>query len=279
MAKVLITPPAVEPISLDDARLHVRQDDRADDALITGLIKAAREYVETTFVHRALITQTWELVLDDWPDGYEIELPMPPLQTVTSVKYTDLDGVEHTFDDDYYIVDTTGVKGRIVLVEDADWPSSEDLQEAAAIRVRFVAGYGATGASVPETLILGMKMLIGSWYENREPSGSLEVADLLMWASEGVVALIPGPSPERKGEGESGMEAGKLRHRITIKRKLVTRDSFGEETVTLSAGDAVWASVEPMRGQEFIEAQKAGVNGGYADPHPLPSRAERPTWW
>lgn len=55
------------------------------------------------------------------------------------------------------------------------------------------------------------------------------------------------------------MEAGKLRHRITIKRKLVTRDSFGGETVTLSAGDAVWASVEPMRGQEFIETQKAGV--------------------
>lgn len=181
MARTLITPPAAEPISLDDARLHVRQDDRADDALITGLIKAAREYAEN-FTRRALITQTWELVLDDWPDSDEIELPLPPLQLVTSVKYADLDGVEHTFDDDDYIVDVSRVKGRIVLVEGADWPSSEDLQEAAAIRVRFVAGYGATGASVPETLILGMKMLIGSWYENREPSGSLEVADLLMWS-------------------------------------------------------------------------------------------------
>jgi len=55
------------------------------------------------------------------------------------------------------------------------------------------------------------------------------------------------------------MEAGKLRHRITIKRKLVTRDSFGEEVVTYSAGDGLWASIEPLRGQEFIEAQKAGV--------------------
>jgi len=181
MARTLITGPAVEPISLDDAKLHVRQDDTADDALITGLIKAAREYAEN-FTRRALITQTWELVLDDWPDDDEIELPLPPLQSVTSVKYTDLDGVEHEFDDDYYIVDTSGVKGRVVLVEDASWPSSEDLQEAAAIHVRFVAGYGAAGSSVPEMILLGMKMLIGSWYENREPSGSLEVADLLMWS-------------------------------------------------------------------------------------------------
>ena len=53
------------------------------------------------------------------------------------------------------------------------------------------------------------------------------------------------------------MDAGKLRHRILLQTKTVSRDTFGAETVTWTTLATVWGSVEPMRGQEFIESQRA----------------------
>src|SRR5690606_14420890 len=143
-----------------------RVDGTDEDTLITGLIAAARETVET-FAGRALITQTWELVLDDWPDSDTIKLPRPPLQSVTSVTYVDEAGVSHTLSSASYIVDTDSEPGRLVLKAGESWPS-ETLQAANGVRVRYAAGYGAA-AAVPEKFKLAVKLLAVHWYENREP--------------------------------------------------------------------------------------------------------------
>jgi len=166
MNLTLITPPAREPITLEEARNHLRVDLDDDDPYIQGLIQAAREMAEA-FTWRALITQTWELALDAWPEGDTIELPRPPLQSVDSIIYTDSDGNANTMPASDYIVDTRSVPGRIVLAPGASWPS-ESLRPASAIVVRFVAGYGKEPRDVPRAIRHAMLLLIGHWYEQRE---------------------------------------------------------------------------------------------------------------
>ena len=84
MNLVLDTGPVSEPISLAEAKRQLRReaDFTDDDVYIESLIKAARDVAETLSLH-AMLTQTWKLYLDEWPDGDAIELPKPPLQSVT----------------------------------------------------------------------------------------------------------------------------------------------------------------------------------------------------
>ena len=113
------------------------------------------------------MTQTWELQLPAWPAGREIMLPKPPLQSVTTVKYTLEDGTVQTMSSTLYRVDTTSEPGRIVLVSSASWPG-DTLDVGLPIAVRFVAGYGLDRSSVPPPFVQGMRMAIGTWYANRE---------------------------------------------------------------------------------------------------------------
>ncbi len=166
MALVLVTPPAVEPISTADAKAHLRVDITADDAYIDTLVKVARRQAERITRH-ALITQTWDLLLDAFPADDVLEIPLPPLQSVTYVQYTDDDGNTSTFDSSNYIVDTESVPGRISLKSGYTWPSTT-LQAIAGVRVRFVAGFGDAASDVPEDIIHAMKLMVGHWYENRE---------------------------------------------------------------------------------------------------------------
>lgn len=182
----LITAPADEPVALDDAKLHLRVDIDDDDDLIEALIIAAREYVEA-ITRRALITQTWDLYLDEFPAGESLALPYPALQSVTGVYYTPDGESEQTFSADDYEVDTVSTPGRIVLASDASWPG-DTLTETNGVRVRFIAGYGDDAADVPQAIRQAMLMLIGHWYENREATvgvGSMQTVpfavEALLW--------------------------------------------------------------------------------------------------
>lgn len=163
----LYSAPATEPVSLVEAKLHLRVDATDEDTLITALITAARQLVEEE-TWRALVTQTWDYVADDWPMGDILALPRPPLQSVTSITYVDEDGVTQTIAAADYIVDT--YQNRVVLAEGAEWPS-DDLYPTSAVRVRYVAGYGAASA-VPGPIKSAMLLLIGHLYENREAVAS-----------------------------------------------------------------------------------------------------------
>jgi uncharacterized phiE125 gp8 family phage protein len=126
------------------------------------LIKAARIQAENYTLH-ALVTQTLELVLDAFPTG-GIELPMPPLQSVTSIKYIDDDGVEQTLGASLYSVDTDTIPGLITPAYDEEWPT-DVRDQVNAVRVRYVAGFGAA-SDVPEDIRTWIKIRVGTLYDN-----------------------------------------------------------------------------------------------------------------
>jgi uncharacterized phiE125 gp8 family phage protein len=162
----LITAPATEPITLAEAKLHLRIEDgvTADDDLVTALIVAAREQAEHE-TRRALIQQTWELTLDAFP-ACAISLPWPRLIDITSVTYVDEAGDSQVLDPSLYTVDGESEPGWLLPAFDTDWPDTED--SANAVRIRYRAGYGDTAASVPEAIKAWMKLHIAAMYRYRE---------------------------------------------------------------------------------------------------------------
>lgn len=149
----IITAPTTEPVTAGIVKLHARIDSSVDDALIASWIKSGRELVET-FQRRALISQTIELILDNFPSEPEIFLPRPPCTSVTSLKYYDYANVEYSFYSSILltnlIVDLTSSPARITLAYGIVWPSVT-LRLINAIKIQYVAGY-ATAATVPENV-------------------------------------------------------------------------------------------------------------------------------
>lgn len=165
MALQLVTAPAEEPLTLADAKLHLRETRDGQNAIITALITAARQQCES-ITRRALITQTWDLYLPAFPaSGEAIEIPLSPLASVESITYTDADGVTQTWDAAEYTVDAVTEPGLIVPAYNKTYPATRTVPNA--VKVRFVAGYGAA-ADVPEGIKQAMRMLIGHMYVNRE---------------------------------------------------------------------------------------------------------------
>ena len=163
----LVTKPANEPVTLDEAKDHLKieLDDSTEDALVSKLIIAARRRAEN-FLWRAIMKQTWDYFLDVFPGSADIILlPLPPLQSVTTVKYIDLDGNQQTLAASLWKVDAVSEPARLVPAFNETWPSTRE--EINAVEIRFVAGYTDIG-QVPEEVNSAMKMMMGTWYENRE---------------------------------------------------------------------------------------------------------------
>lgn len=167
MGLTLITPPSGEPVSLEEARLHLRIDSDDEDPLVAALIRAARDYVERQ-TGRALITQTWQFTQDRFPwYGEVIRLGRAPVQSVTFVKYLNSSGVLTTLASTEYIADiTTYGAGEIVLGYQKTWPTIQDQRNA--ITVEFIAGYGSNATSVPPSLKAAILLVLGDLYANRE---------------------------------------------------------------------------------------------------------------
>lgn len=172
MALKLITPPAVEPVTLDEVKEHCRIDGATDDNLLNSLITVARQEAEKV-TRRQLITATWELRLDKFPEI--IYLPMPPLQSVTpiapvvigGVKYLDSSGIEQTLTENTdYMIDIYSEPGRITPCYGEVWPTIYPVINA--VRIVYKAGYGDAATSVPEPIKNWIKIVVGTLYENRE---------------------------------------------------------------------------------------------------------------
>lgn len=160
---------AEEPITLEAAKAHLRirgSDTTQDTYIESTLIPTARKVAED-FQHRAYISQTWDLYLDGFPSCGYIEIPRPPLQSVTSIVYTLEDGSTATVDSASYAVDAVSEPGRIILKDGETWPS-DALLVGPSVKVRFVAGYGAAGSSVPAEILRAIYLLIGHYMDNRE---------------------------------------------------------------------------------------------------------------
>jgi uncharacterized phiE125 gp8 family phage protein len=163
MALTVVTEPAVEPVSLAEGKLHLRVDISDDDDLISAMTQTAREVVEG-IARRALITQTWKLILDEFPATDEIAIPRPPLQSVASITYKDQDGNASTFSSDDYIVNSDCEPGKVVLAYGSSWPSTT-LYPTGAVTVQFTAGFGDASTDVPEKYRQAMHCcgLTGIW--------------------------------------------------------------------------------------------------------------------
>jgi uncharacterized phiE125 gp8 family phage protein len=166
----------VEPISLDEARKHLRVEPfgyplkHPDDNYIQHLVSVSREWCEQ-YTRRALATQTVLVSADDFPSGESmyssaIKLPLTPLQSVTFVKYYDTDNTEQTLDPSVYYVDT--FEGAIYLETSKSWPQTNGKP----ITIQYIAGY-TNGESpdeypFPFPIKAAMLLLIGNYYENRQ---------------------------------------------------------------------------------------------------------------
>jgi uncharacterized phiE125 gp8 family phage protein len=143
-------------------KTHLRVTTDLEDTLLSTLITAARRGVEA-HTERALVSQTWTLKLDAFPDV--ICVPMPPLSSVSSITYIDTAGDSQTLASSVYTTDTDSEPGRIFLAEDQSWPTTNARRQA--VTVTFVAGYGAATA-VPEDIKAAILLTVGHLYANRE---------------------------------------------------------------------------------------------------------------
>lgn len=170
----IITAPATEPVTVTEVETHLRLATGSENIYLGTLIAAAREYCEL-FQNRAYISQTWELTLDEWP-CFPIKLPMPPLISITSIKYMDYLNAENTWAASNYIVDTDSEPGRIALAYNISLPTTI-LRPINAVKIRYVAGY-ANAAAVPLRIKQAILLLIGHMYENRETVSPVELKEI-----------------------------------------------------------------------------------------------------
>lgn len=163
MSAILLTPPALEPVSLADAKLFLRVAHDDDDDVIAALIAAARVYIEAQ-TRRALIDQAWRLVRDVWPASGRLPVLPVPLKQVTAIRVSDADGVPHLLDVDDFGIDA--VSAPAVLAFERGAPRAPG-KLAAGIEIDLSAGYGDAADDVPEPLRQAIRMLVAHWYENR----------------------------------------------------------------------------------------------------------------
>lgn len=167
MSLKLISAPGEEPVSLADARAHCRLiADEIGDDLLGMYITAARELCESV-IGRALVTQTWEQTLDDFPSGdkSDIKLLKLPVQSVSSVEYVDADGAEQGLAVDQYATDLQDAEAWILPADGLTWPATDDVINA--VTVTFVAGYG-DAAAVPKQLKVWILATVAMFATQRE---------------------------------------------------------------------------------------------------------------
>jgi uncharacterized phiE125 gp8 family phage protein len=172
---VRVTAPAVSPISLAEAKAQMRVEGSDDDAIIQRLIDAAVAFVDVQGVlGRAMITQAWGQWLS--PNPSTVSLMLGPVQSVSAIKYYDIDGVLQTATlADFNVF---GTPNRITITPKTGkaWPITQTRDDA--IKIEYVIGYGDSAATVPQTVRHGLMMLVAHWYENRETTQEKQMQDL-----------------------------------------------------------------------------------------------------
>ena len=184
------TGPAVEPLTVAEAKLHLRVDISDDDAYIGTLITAAREWVEN-YLDRTLITTQLILRAAEFPTE-ELELARPPMvasgtATAVVITYTLADTTTATLSTALYRVDRTTTPGNVAPIINGTWPS-DVIEDANAVAVTYWAGYGPTSASVPATIRHACLMLIGHWYDRRSAVLTGTISKPIEFAVESLLA-------------------------------------------------------------------------------------------
>jgi uncharacterized phiE125 gp8 family phage protein len=168
MGLLVVTPPATEPVGLAEAKDWCRVDTSDGDATIASMIMAARQHLGDADGYSGIvfISQTIEWTLDAFPPTLT-PFPRWPVSSVTSVTYPDENNVDQIVASTVYAIDSSSKPARLALQSGQSWPAP--YPKPGAVRIRFVAGFGATPEAVPEPLRVAIKALVAHWYEYREP--------------------------------------------------------------------------------------------------------------
>lgn len=161
MTYALINPPIAEPLALVEVKAHLRLDGDAEDALLTGLVKVAREHLERE-TGLCLMTQSWRLYRDDWPLGGVIPIARGPVQAIESVTVYDAEGVPGTASLADHLLDGVARPARLWLRNPL--PPGRPIN---GIEIDFVAGFGETATEVPDTLKRAMLLHVAHMFAFR----------------------------------------------------------------------------------------------------------------
>jgi uncharacterized phiE125 gp8 family phage protein len=172
MPLVLSAGPEVEPVSVAEAKAHMRIDGTAEDVLIGSLIITSRLNIEAE-MGLALVTQGWSWFTDAWPRGPSLKLPLRPVQSIAAVRTYDEVAAATTLSPDSYFLDGAGKPARLVRHGALAWPKPGRI--ANGIEIAFTAGYGDAAADTPEPIRHAILLLVAHWHEHRSP---LEVGPL-----------------------------------------------------------------------------------------------------
>jgi uncharacterized phiE125 gp8 family phage protein len=164
--------PVVEPVTITDAKAHLRVDTDADNTYIMGLVAAARAWVEE-YLDRSLVHTQWTMRLDGFPpNGLDnLELPRPPMATASAVSavaitYTTETGAVVVFPSHEYRVDRNSTPGAISPLYEQAWPVHR--RDDNSVTITWWGGYGEDGRSVPTQVKHAMLLLVAHWYDRRE---------------------------------------------------------------------------------------------------------------
>lgn len=161
MALKLKTAPATTPITLAEAKAHLRVDTSDEDALITGLINAATQHLDAYdgVLGQCIVSQVWELYYDSFPSG-DLEIPLGPVISIDSVEYVDPTTLLYvTWNASNYETDLVSLKAWVI--PKGAWPAIASTSNA--VRVTFTAGFNP----VPQPIKQAILLLVGHWFENR----------------------------------------------------------------------------------------------------------------
>ncbi len=154
--------PAVEPVTLADAKAHLRLDGPDEDDLVAGLVRAARASVEAATRLR-LVDQTWRVILDSWPADRIVPLPLAPVRSVAALTVAAATGPAAAFAPALLRLDASLDPPRLQAGPGVPDPGIA----AAGIAIDLVCGFGPAGSDVPEALRLAIRLLVARWFAAR----------------------------------------------------------------------------------------------------------------
>jgi len=175
--------PAAEPVTLAEAKAYLRLQHDSEDALLAGLVRAAREEVERS-TGVALIDQHWRMTLDDWPDSAIVAIARFPVKEITAVTAYGSEGEAWAVDPGTYTLDAASRPARLYFES-----RPEPLRVLNGVEIDFVAGYGEAGTDVPDLLRRAILLLTAHWFEFR---GQFQPADQPVGYPDAYERLIAG---------------------------------------------------------------------------------------
>jgi uncharacterized phiE125 gp8 family phage protein len=181
MSATLLTGPLGEPLSLTDAKAFLRVEHDDDDSVIAALISSARNHVEA-LTRCGLITQTWRVVLDRWPEPGRIKPRLGPLQSLAAARIYNDTNAATDIDADLFVVDAAAG-----VIAAPGWSLPVPGRAVAGIELDIVIGFGSAASDVPQVLLQAIRMLVSHWYENR---GLVSIGQTIAMMPASVNAMI-----------------------------------------------------------------------------------------